>query len=125
MSTETPQPQSVTLEQIEASIASQHYFTAYQGATAPGSLTVSNGDGLARVSQDLTLLTICVLRLRSGFTVLGQSACVDPLKFDAAIGRTWAYKDALAKCWPLFGFQLKERMHVERTATADTEGGEA
>jgi len=39
------------------------------------------------VPQALQLLTFCVLVLRNGFTVTGESACASPANFDAELGR--------------------------------------
>lgn len=55
-------------------------------------------------------LTLCVLTLRNGYTVTGQSACVDPANFDEAKGRELAHKDALGKVWPLEGYLLREKL---------------
>lgn len=54
--------------------------------------------------------TICQATLENGFTVNGYSACVDPANFDAEIGRTMSYKDAVRQIWPLEGYLLKQRM---------------
>ncbi len=52
-------------------------------------------------------LTICVLLLANGFTVTGESACVDPANFDATLGRKIAREDAANKIWMLEGYLLK------------------
>lgn len=57
-------------------------------------------------------LTICVLKLRNGFKVLGESACVDPRNFDEAIGRTYARKNAFSHLWKLEGYALAERIRI-------------
>jgi hypothetical protein len=44
--------------------------------------------------------------LKNGYTVTGESACVDPANFDEEIGREVAFKDARNKLWPLLGFLL-------------------
>ena len=56
-------------------------------------------------------ITICNIKLANGFSVLGESACVDPRNFDKEIGQTLAYKNAFDKLWPLFGFLLAEKIH--------------
>jgi hypothetical protein len=61
----------------------------------------------------MELLTICVLVLRNGFTVIGHSACASPENFDAEIGRTIARQNAEREIWPLLGYELKERLHRE------------
>ncbi len=45
----------------------------------------------------LGLLTFCVLVLKNGFTVTGESACASPENFDAEIGRKIARQNAVAK----------------------------
>ena len=61
----------------------------------------------------LPLLTFCVLALKNGFTVTGESACASPENFDAEVGRKIARQNAVQKVWPLLGFALKERLHAE------------
>lgn len=46
-----------------------------------------------RVGQTTT--TLCCIETHGGFVVVGKSACIDPAKFDEAIGRTCAYDDAI------------------------------
>ena len=100
-------------------IVSEHYFTAGEGV-----LGGFVGEELRRCADDevvyvsphvahtdlfkssLNLLTFCVLVLRNGFTVTGESACVSPENFDAQIGRDIARKNAVEKMWPLMGFKL-------------------
>ena len=56
-----------------------------------------------------TTLTVCCLILRNGFTVVGESACVDPNNFDVELGRKIARSKAREKIWPLEGYALRER----------------
>lgn len=48
-----------------------------------------------------TTMTVCCLTLLHDFTVLGESACMDPEGFDAALGRSLAQQDAVQKIWQL------------------------
>jgi hypothetical protein len=64
-----------------------------------------------KVDEALSCLTICVLVLENGFTVVGESACASPENFDQEIGEEIAYKNALEKIWMLEGYLLKERLH--------------
>ncbi|VWD60867.1 hypothetical protein BLA18628_07195 [Burkholderia aenigmatica] len=97
----------VTVAELEAAIASEHYFTAGEGvAGATGQYPNGGHPG-----QPLALLTFCVLVLRNGFTVTGESACASPENFDAEIGRKVARQNAVSKMWPLLGYLLKERLH--------------
>lgn len=97
----------VTVEQIEDAIVEEHYFTAREGAEG-----ACGGGGTYH--HRLGLLTFCVLVLRNGFTVTGESACASPENFDAEVGRKIARENAINKCWPLFGFALMEKIHADQ-----------
>ena len=60
------------------------------------------------------VLTICILTLQNGFTVVGQSSCASPENFNEEIGRHYALKDAERQVWPLLGFRLKDQLHKEQ-----------
>ena len=92
----------VTPDDIEANIRSEHYFTASQGVIGAG--------GEVKFGSPLLLLTFCVLVLRNGFTVTGESACASPENFDAEIGRKIARRNAVAKIEPLMGYELRSRL---------------
>jgi Phage protein (N4 Gp49/phage Sf6 gene 66) family len=75
----------------------------------------------APVHPSMGLLTFCVLILRNGFTVTGESACASPENFDAEIGRKIARENAVQKMWSLMGYALKEKLsvvHVPVTGSA-------
>lgn len=103
----------VTPADIEAAIESEHYFTAAQGdAKAKEDAVldrggVINGEGESP-PHALLLLTFCVLVLRNGFTVTGESACASPKNFDAEIGRKIARENAKQKVWALEGYRLRQ-----------------
>ena len=101
----------VTPADVEANIASEHYFTAADGQV--GAIARSTIEDAWDVAADapLELLTFCVLVLRNGFTVTGESACVSRENFDAEIGRKVARENAVNKMWPLLGFSLKQKLH--------------
>lgn len=101
----------ITMQDIENNIASEHYFTAEQGVYG---VAAWNADSETKVSsvvfhspEPLPLLTFCVIVLRNGFTVTGESACVSPENFDAGIGYSIAREKAIDKIWPLMGYALK------------------
>lgn len=100
----------VTPDDIEASIASEHYFTADDGAQGAFARSDKNFSGIP-VPGSLRLLTFCVLVLRNGFTVTGESACASHENFDAELGRKIARQNAVGKLWPLLGYALKDRLH--------------
>jgi hypothetical protein len=99
----------VTPADIEANITGEYYFTAEQGVQA----AFSEQDELTRLTGmhgELKLLTFCVLVLRNGFTVTGESACASPENFDAKLGRKIARQNAVQKLWPLMGYALKQKL---------------
>ena len=103
----------ITPAAVELQIASEHYFTALDGASANSEDIVNvwhddKGHGAERVP--LSLLTFCVLVLRSGFTVTGEPACASPENFDADIGRRIARRNAVAEIWPLLGYELRSKL---------------
>ena len=99
----------VTPNNIESNIAEEVYFTAADGMYGNAK---ANGRGLALANtHPANLLTFCVLVLKNGFTVTGESACASPENFDAEIGRKIARQNAVAKIWPLLGFSLKQKLH--------------
>lgn len=98
----------VTLQDIENEIASEHYFTAEQGVT--GALIDSDGEVAHGAPASLGLLTFCVLQMRNGFTITGESACASPENFDAELGRKIARQNAVSKVWPLLGFRLRDTL---------------
>ncbi len=96
----------VTPDAIEAEIVSEAYFTAEEGVWGahPGFEPFPEAD------PALAQLTFCVLVLRNGFTVTGESACASPENFDAEIGRKIARQNAVQKIWPLLGFRLRDEL---------------
>lgn len=126
----------VTPADIETNIASEVYFVAAD-ALRFAYLTSDIGDADDRLRQrsvceslatrsysgaciDIDanteipaatkLITFCVLVLRNGFTVTGESACASPENFDAELGRKIARQNAVAKVWPLMGYALKQKL---------------
>ena len=110
----------ITPADIEANIVSEHYFTAANGVLGAYK---ANGDVyVGTMPNDLNagalpLLTFCVLVLKNGFTVTGESACASPENFDAEIGRKIARQNAVNKIWPLMGYELKSKLASRRKCT--------
>ena len=57
------------------------------------------------------VLTVCVLTLRNGFTVTGESACASPENYNEEIGNKIARENARAKIWVLEGYLLKQKLY--------------
>ena len=55
-------------------------------------------------------LTVCVLTLQNGFTVVGESACASHENFNKELGEKIARQKAKDKLWPLLGYALRERL---------------
>ena len=100
----------VTLIDVEGSIVSEHYFTAAEGEL--GKRYVNNEDVLG-VPNELELLTFCVLVLKNGYTVVGQSACADPKNYNRDLGQRIARSDAVNRIWPLLGYELKTKLAAQ------------
>ena len=56
------------------------------------------------------VLTVCVLTLKNGFTVTGESACASPENYDEEIGESIARDNAKEKIWVVMGFLLKDKL---------------
>ena len=97
----------ITPANIEANIVYETYFTAEQGLLGACVQEGSTATG----NPSLALLTFCVLVLKNGFTVTGESACASPENFDAELGCKIARANAVNKIWPLMGYALKEQLH--------------
>lgn len=104
----------VTQADIEANIVSEHYFRADEGVYGASRNPMEKGLAVPSTfvlgDHPLSLLTFCVIVLRNGFTVTGESACASPENFDAEIGRKIARQNAISKVWPLMGYALKQKL---------------
>lgn len=111
----------VTMEDIEANIDGEYYFTARDGVQA----TLHEQDELTRLTgahSALGLLTFCVLVLKNGFTVTGESACASPANFNAEIGRRLARERAIDQIWPLMGYDLRTQLfRAERLKSTEAQ----
>jgi hypothetical protein len=96
----------VSLADIEANIAAENTFIASDALGALGQ----------PVHEAHKLLTICVITLSNGFTVLGKTAPADALNFNEELGRKFAREDAVRQIWPLMGYALRERQ-MEKAQT--------
>jgi hypothetical protein len=109
----------ITPADIEDNIVKEVFFTAADGMA--GAWRNGEGKNQGSVNTEHELLTFCVLTLRNGFTVTGESACASPENFDAEIGRKVARANAVQKMWPLMGYELKQKLHDIEQLTADND----
>lgn len=89
----------VSLASMEAKISARYDFTADK-AIHPE----------APVHESLCLLSVCLLVMDNGFTIIGKSAPASAANFNADLGRKLAYEDAIRQLWPLEGYALRERL---------------
>jgi hypothetical protein len=114
----------VTAQDVEDNVASEHYFIASDAAQGERSVHVCKEGGwlLGRMQQ----LTLCVLQLRNGFTVTGESICADAEQFDAAAGRAYARTKAVEKAWEVMAYERRQRLHEFNSVTdANVPGAQA
>lgn len=105
----------VTPADIEANIASEHYFTAFDGV-AGAAYNEASPDGVLRpfsfvAGGSLALLTFCVLVLRNGTKIVGFNyGAIDPDQHSAERGKEEARKHAIEQIWPLLGYELRSKL---------------
>lgn len=78
----------VTKKDVQAKIAGVEYFIMPDGRT-----------------------TIAHVTLRNGFTVRGESACVNAVNFNKELGEQYALEKAFDKIWELEGYLLAEQLN--------------
>ena len=101
----------VTLEDLRQNVVDEFFFTAAQGIEGAYKIPAHSID----LGDNVKTLTFCVLVLRNGFMVTGESACASPENFDAEIGRKIARANAEQRIWPLMGYALKEQLSKEKS----------
>lgn len=97
----------VSLDDIKNAIAARYDLNAAD--------VVCNYPGPLPALDSLKVLSICLLVMKNGFTVVGKSAPASPENFDAEYGKELAYEDAVKQLWPLMGFALRDRLHAAAT----------
>lgn len=98
----------VSLDDIKANITCVAYITGDR-LVAYAEASGTTGGVL---SPSLNVLTVCLLVLRNGFTIIGKSAPADARNFDPELGQKLAYEDAVRQIWPLMGYALRDRLRV-------------
>lgn len=96
----------ITVEDIGNNIAAEIYANGLQ-------LLGEHDEVPDEVTKALSLLTICVVMTKNGFTVVGKSAPVSAENFRAEVGERVAREDAVEQLWPLMGYALKDKLAKE------------
>lgn len=60
---------------------------------------------------------LCTITLCNGYTVTGESSCIDPTTFNVEIGKNIAYTKAFEKLWGVLGYVEKTRWWKETQLT--------
>jgi len=58
--------------------------------------------------------TVCLLSLKNGYSVVGESACASPENFDMELGRKIAWDNARNKIWALEGYLLRQKLYEDK-----------
>lgn len=111
----------VTLADMVAAIAARIDTTGDQARPPAGTTFFAPTPSDPKISLDeirgsLERLSICILVMRNGFTVIGKSAPASPENFNAEFGKKLAYEDAVKQLWPLMGFALRDRLATQQTS---------
>ena len=97
----------VSLASMEAKIISVHHFRMSEALKAMNALVKAQIDD---IPASLDLLSVCVIVMENGFSVIGKSAPASAENFNAELGKKLAYEDAIRQLWPLEGYALRERL---------------
>ena len=100
----------VSLDSMKEKIAFTHFLNAGEVSRAASGMTPEQSN------PSLDVLTICLLVMQNGFTVIGKAAPASPENFNRELGQQFAFEDAIRQLWPLEGYALRERLHQERQA---------
>jgi hypothetical protein len=84
----------ITVKDVEDNIQDKVFFSGADGYNGQHFRTTI---GFPNTPKRLELVTFCVLVLRSGFIVTGQSMCMNAENYDRAIGEKWACENAIDK----------------------------
>lgn len=103
----------VTLKDIEAAVRERYDLNAWDAVAATEGVKINTA--LVEV-HPLRTLSMCVLVMKNGFTVIGKSAPASPDNFDRDLGRKLAYEDCVRQLWPLMGFQLRTELQRDKEA---------
>ena len=93
-------PKRITPEIIEELISEEHYYN------------LSNV--INSKAERISLVTQCVLVLRNGFIVTGESACASKEIFTEELGRKIAKENAFDKLYPILGYALVDKQHCNK-----------
>jgi hypothetical protein len=100
----------VSLDDIKANILGEYYCTGMD-------ITTKRRKPHDSPHPSVRVLTVCLLVLRNGFTVIGKAAPASEANFNRDLGQKFAYEDAVRQVWPLMGYALRQRQLDLATAS--------
>lgn len=104
----------VSLADIEAAIVDRFFLKgddlAHASLEVNGVVDALSQEQHAAKFPSLRVLTVCLLVMRNGFTVIGKAAPASAANFDCDLGRKLAYEDAVRQVWPLMGYALRDKL---------------
>lgn len=115
-------PPRVHPSDLRLAIAAEHYFTAHEAIEGASAAHGGEYQQVRHTDDEcesrMRLLTFCVLTLRNGFVVTGHSACVSKDTYNVEDGRKYAREAAVSQLWPLLGFRLQDKLHMQANYAA-------
>jgi hypothetical protein len=95
----------VSLASMEAKIVARYDFLACDAITGMADPNVEGN-----TPDSLDVLSICILVMENGFTVIGKAAPASAENFNRELGKKFAYEDAIRQLWPLEGYLLRSQL---------------
>lgn len=91
----------VSLQSIEDKIKAEYTFTADKALAG------------CAIVDEVKIMTICLIIMENGFTVIGKTAPASPANFNAELGMKLSREDAIRQIWALEGYALREKLHED------------
>lgn len=101
---------------LAGAIIAEYYI---HGSPVPLAANAPSIDPTSTQALGLSCLTICVLVLANGRTVVGESDCASPENHHFEISKKIAREKAIDKARPLLGYELRTKLHNEKLASSD------
>lgn len=105
----------ITPADVEAAIASEHYFTGCDGVNGSGYEVLGGGtiEFPSNVPPELSGVQFCVLVLKNGHLVTGEALLQDLSKPDPERARASARRRAFDKAYDMVVYAERERLRVK------------
>lgn len=98
----------VSKQDIESEIA-YVFYTDGSAAARSGHGEAMQSLGFQDAYDRLQWLTLCIIVMKNGFSVIGTSAPMSPRNYDPQVGKLNAYENAFRQLWPLMAYARLDR----------------